>query len=68
MQWHKLTDRMPNPEEHDRVLIYTQNVDFSGEQFFDVQTETLNECIYKDPEDQGPSSFRVETNIDNSAW
>lgn len=52
MQWHKLTDRMPNPEEHDRVLIYTQNVDFSGEQFFDVQTETLNECIYKDPEDQ----------------
>ena len=68
MQWHKLTDRMPNPEEHDRVLIYTQNVDFSGEQFFDVQTETLNECIYKDPEDLGPSSFRVETNIDNSAW
>jgi len=24
MEWIKLTDRMPNPDEHDRVLIYTE--------------------------------------------
>ena len=51
MEWTKLTDRMPNPDEHDRVLIYTEGYDFAGEQFFDVKAETLNECI-EDPEDQ----------------
>lgn len=49
MIFTKLTDRMPNPDEHDRVLIYTEGVDFAGEQFFDVNTETLNECYYADP-------------------
>lgn len=48
----KLTDRMPNPDEHDRVLIYTEGVDFNGVQFFDVKAETLNECFYADPEEQ----------------
>ena len=52
MQWIKLTDRMPNPDEHGRVLIYTEGHDFNGEQVFDVQAETLNECFYADPEDQ----------------
>ena len=52
MEWTKLTDRMPNPDEHDRVLIYTEGYDFAGEQFFDVKAETLNECMYEDPEDQ----------------
>lgn len=52
MQWIKLTDRMPNPDEHDRVLIYTEGSDFNGEQVFDVKAETLNECFYADPEDQ----------------
>ena len=52
MQWIKLINRMPNPDEHDRVLIYTEGYDFNGEQVFDVKTETLNECFYADPEDQ----------------
>lgn len=52
MQWIKLTDRMPNPDEHGRVLIYTEGYDFNGEQVFDVKAETLNECFYVDPDDQ----------------
>lgn len=52
MEWIKLTDRMPNPDEHDRVLIYTEGSDFNGERVFDVKAETLNECFYTDPEDQ----------------
>jgi len=52
MKWIALTERMPNPDEHSRVLIYTQGTDFAGEQVFDVETETLNECMYENPEDQ----------------
>ena len=52
MDWTPLTERMPNPEEHKRVLIYTCGTDFAGEQVFDVQTETLNEYLYENPEDQ----------------
>ena len=52
MQWIKLTDRMPNPDMHGRVLIYTEGYDFNGEQVFDVKAETLNVCFYDDPEDQ----------------
>lgn len=51
-EWIALADRMPNPEEHDRVLIYTQGSNFGGEQVFDVKAETLNECMYEDPDDQ----------------
>lgn len=58
MQWIKLTDRMPNPDEHGRMLIYTEGHDFNGEQVFDVQAETLNECFYADPEDQ-PEECKV---------
>lgn len=52
MSWTPLSDRMPNPDEHKRVLIFTQGVDFSGQQFFDVETDSLNECRYATPEDQ----------------
>jgi light-regulated signal transduction histidine kinase (bacteriophytochrome) len=52
MEWISLTDRMPNPDEHDRVLIYTQGHDFDGEQVFDVKAETLRECYYEYPADQ----------------
>ena len=52
MNFTKLTDKMPNPDEYDRVLIYTEGYDFNGEQYFDVKAETLNECMYSDPEDQ----------------
>lgn len=58
MQWIKLTDRMPNPDEHGRVLIYTDGHDFNGEQVFDVKVEMLNECFYDDPDDQ-PEVCRV---------
>lgn len=30
--WIELTDRMPNPDEHSRVLIYTEDYAFNGEQ------------------------------------
>lgn len=52
MNFIKLTDRMPNPEEHPRVLIYTEGSNFAGEQFFDVKAESLIECFYEDPSDQ----------------
>lgn len=52
LNWIPLTEQMPNPDEHRRVLIYTQGSDFAGEQVFDVETESLNECRYADPEDQ----------------
>lgn len=52
MQWTRLTDTMPDPLEHDRVLIYTEGSDFAGEQFFDVKAESLNENAYQDPADQ----------------
>jgi hypothetical protein len=52
MNWKLLTEQMPNPEEFDRVLIYTEGYDFAGEQFFDVKAESLNECYYESPEDQ----------------
>ena len=52
MNFIKLTERMPDPDEHPRVLIYTEGVDFSGQQFFDVKAETLNECYYEFPDDQ----------------
>ena len=60
MQWIKLSDRMPNPDKHGRVLIYTEGYDFNGEQVFDVKAETLNECFYADPDDQ-PEVCKVAT-------
>lgn len=60
MNWIKLTDRMPNPAQHARVLIYTQGYDFAGEQVFDVEAETLNECMFNDPDDQ-PEVCRLAT-------
>lgn len=30
MDWIKLTDRMPNLDEHDRTLIYTEGSDFNA--------------------------------------
>ena len=50
--WVSLAERMPNPDKHDRVLIYTEGYDFGGEQVFDVKAEDLNECRYIDPDEQ----------------
>ena len=41
MLWHKCSDRLPAYEEDLRVLIYTEGVDFQGEQFFDVKATDL---------------------------
>lgn len=58
MHWIKLTDRMPNPDEHGRVLVFTEGYNFNGEQVFDVKAEALNECFYADPDEQ-PEVCRV---------
>lgn len=52
MPWVDIAFRMPDPDKHDRVLVYMEGHDFNGEQVFDVKTETLNESFYADPADQ----------------
>ena len=59
-KWIKLTDRMPDPRIHERVLIYTEGRGCGGEQVFDVRSETLNECYYRAPDDQ-PDICRAAT-------
>lgn len=41
MYWTRISEERPDPDEHDRVLIYTEGYDFAGEQFFDVKSEDL---------------------------
>lgn len=41
MDWTKLTHRLPDPDEQRRVLVYTEDVDFGGEQVFDMKTDDL---------------------------
>lgn len=53
---------MPNPEEYNRVLIYTEGIDFAGVLFFNVKTETLDECFYEDPANQ-PEVCQHATNL-----
>jgi hypothetical protein len=36
-----LSAGLPSPDEHDRVLVYTEGSDFAGEQYFDIKTEEL---------------------------
>jgi len=36
-----LSAGLPLPEDHDRVLVYTEGVDFNGDQYFDINTEDL---------------------------
>ncbi|MGN5592529.1 DUF551 domain-containing protein [Stutzerimonas nitrititolerans] len=50
--WISVGDRLPDPEQHDRVLIFTDGSDFAGEQYFDVKAESLNENSFGDPDDQ----------------
>lgn len=52
LDWARLDDRLPDPDEWPRVLIYTEGHDFNGEQFFDVQADSLNESFYPDHNDQ----------------
>ena len=50
--WISVGDRLPDPDQHDRVLIFTDGYDFAGEQYFDVKAESLNEHSFGDPDDQ----------------
>lgn len=36
-----LSAGLPPPEDYDRVLVYTDGVDFNGDQYFDINTEYL---------------------------
>lgn len=45
VEWYALSKTPPNPEEHHRVLIYTEGVDFDGAQVFDVRTDWLYEDL-----------------------
>lgn len=58
--WRRLTDSLPDADRYPRVLIYTEGVDFNGEQFFDVSADSLNENSYESPDDQ-PEVCRAAT-------
>ncbi|HDR9761521.1 hypothetical protein KDX16_15660 [Burkholderia vietnamiensis] len=58
--WCRLTDSLPDSDRYPRVLIYTEGVDFNGEQFFDVKADSLNENSYESPDDQ-PEICRAAT-------
>lgn len=47
-----LTEAYPDPAQFERVLIYTQGVDFAGESFFDVAADALLPAHYPDPDDR----------------
>ena len=56
--WVSVSRCLPNPEEHPRVLIYTEEYAFDGEQVFDVRAEGLNERFFTHPDEQ-PEVCRV---------
>ncbi|MBW5284769.1 hypothetical protein [Burkholderia gladioli] len=47
-----LSERHPVPDEHPRVIAFTDGSDFNGAQFFDVPADSLNECFYESPDEQ----------------
>ncbi|WP_244134262.1 hypothetical protein [Burkholderia gladioli] len=47
-----LSERHPVPDEHPRVIVFTDGSDFNGAQFFDVSADSLNECFYESPDEQ----------------
>ncbi len=62
MNFIRLTDHMPDPDQFPRVLIYTEGVDFDGEQFFDVKTEDLENACF------GTSSHQSEVCAFATHW
>jgi hypothetical protein len=60
LRWIKLTERLPNPEEHEKVLIYTEGFGLYGSQVFDVKSEFLNKNFFSDPSDQ-PEIYKFAT-------
>lgn len=58
--WAPLTNGLPDPEQHPRVLIFTDGTDFAGEQVFDVKAEDLDPLNFGDEEEQ-PEVCRAAT-------
>ena len=59
--WHKLTDQCPRfADDNRRVVIYTQDDDFGGVQFFEVNADHLCEASFQDEADQ-PEECRLAT-------
>lgn len=47
-EWKTIAkDGLPDPNEYDRVLVYTEGVDFAGQQFFDVDASQLDPAGYE---------------------
>lgn len=53
-----VSERMPDPGEHARVLVFTEGHDFGGQQFFDVLAEDLNENYWDGDQ---PEHLRLAT-------
>lgn len=49
-----IQESSPDPDQFDRVIVFTQGVDFAGEQFFDVPADSLLSINYPDPDDRPP--------------
>lgn len=58
--WLSLGDGRPAPEQYPRVLIYTEGVDFAGEQIFDIKADDLDPRAFDDADDQ-PEVCRAAT-------
>lgn len=58
--WSRLTEGLPDPDRYPRVLIYTEGMDFNGEQFFDVKADTLDKNSSESSHDQ-PEICRAAT-------
>lgn len=50
--WTKLADRLPDPKDYERVLVFTEGSDFAGQQVFDVQSDALYACHYAELSEQ----------------
>ncbi len=60
LKWTSLAKEMPEQDEHQRVLIYTEGTDFQGEQVFDVKTESLRDWLNDSHEDR-PEEIKAAT-------
>ena len=58
--WLPLSEGKPDPEQYPRVLIYTEGLDFAGEQVFDVKADDLDPRAFDDADDQ-PEVCRAAT-------
>ena len=60
--WVSVNDRLPPFDTGERVLIYTEGVDFAGEQFFDIKADDLY------PMPDGEQDARTEVAAAATHW